>query len=46
MAEDFQRYRIRTISGKDLGLGASGLSDQDGNVGVVALHGRVRSGDE
>lgn len=33
-------------SGVDLGLGASGLADEDGNAGVVALHGWVGPGDE
>lgn len=35
-----------TVAGEDLGLGARGLADEDGDVGVVALHGRVRPGQE
>lgn len=34
------------VSGVDLGLGASGLADEDGNAGVVALHGWVGPSDE
>lgn len=38
--------RARTVSGKDLGDSAGSLADQDGDVGVVLLHGRVGSCDE
>lgn len=41
-----RRKGLRTVSGVDLGLGASGLADEDGNAGVVALHGWVGPGDE
>jgi hypothetical protein len=37
---------IPTVSGEDLGLSAGGFTNEDGNVGVVALHGRIRSSDE
>lgn len=37
---------VRTVSGVDLGLGAGGLADEDGDVGVASLHGRVGPGDE
>lgn len=36
----------RTVSGVDLGLGAGGLADEDGDAGVASLHGRVGPGDE
>jgi hypothetical protein len=37
---------VRTVSSVDLGLGAGGLADEDGDVGVASLHGRVGPGDE
>ena len=35
-----------TVSGIHLGLGAGGFADEDGDVGVVALHGGIRPGQE
>lgn len=35
-----------TVSGVDLGLSAGGFADEDGDIGVVALHGGIRPGQE
>ena len=41
----FERYRLlfaKLVARKNLGLGAARLTDQNGRVGVVLLHGGIR----
>jgi hypothetical protein len=37
---------LRTVSGENSGLDARRLSDEDGSVRIVLLHGRIRPGEE